>query len=83
MKIYESGEDQTINCPRYHGTNPAGLIYWAVLNCASVLHPGRTACNACRRTAILVNTRFCHDCGQPTGYLSESEGVHRQENPVR
>ena len=73
MKRRKSGEDSTINCPRCHRPNPVELIYGAVLDCAAVLHPGRTACGACR-AAIPVNARFCSDCGHPTGYRSESEG---------
>ena len=73
MKRRKSGEDSTINCPRCHRPNPVELIYCAVLDCATVLHPGRTPCNACR-AAIPVNARFCPDCGHPTGYRSESEG---------
>ena len=73
MKRRKSGEDQTINCPRCQRPNPVELVYCAVLDCAAVLHPGRTACGACR-AAIPVNARFCPDCGHPTGYRSESEG---------
>ena len=77
MMRRKSGEDSTINCPRCHRPNPVELIY-----CAAVLHPGRTACGACR-AAIPVNARFCPDCGHPTGYRSESEGFTDRENPVR
>ena len=73
MKICDSGEERTISCPRCHRPNPVELIYCAVPDCAAVLHPGRTACAACR-AAIPVNARFCPDCGHPTGYRSESEG---------
>ena len=73
MKNCDSGEDRTINCPDCHRPNPVELIYCAVPDCAAVLHPGRTACAACR-AAIPVNARFCPDCGHPTGYRSESEG---------
>ena len=48
MKRRKSGEDSTINCPRCHRPNPVELIYCAALDCAAVLHPGRTACDACR-----------------------------------
>ena len=67
MKNCDSGEDRTINCPRCRRPNPVELIYCAVPDCAAVLHPGRTACDACR-AAIPVNARFCPDCGHPTGY---------------
>ena len=73
MKTRDSGEDRTIYCPDCHRPNPFELIYCAVLDCAAVLHPGRTACAACR-AAIPVNARFCPDCGHPTGYRSEAEG---------
>ena len=73
MKICGSGEDRTICCPRCRRPNPFEQIYCAVPDCAAVLHPGRTACDACR-AAISVNARFCPDCGHPTGYLSESMG---------
>ena len=75
MKRRKSGEDSTMNCPRCHRPNPVELIYCAALDCAAVLHPGRTACDACR-AAIPVNARFCPDCGHPTGYRSESKGFN-------
>ena len=71
MRICASGEERTISCPRCHRPNPVELIYCAVLDCAAVLYPGRTACDACG-AAIPVNTRFCPDCGQATGYGRES-----------
>ena len=77
MKRRKSGEDSTINCPRCHRPNPVELIYCAALDCAAVLHPGRTACDTCR-AAIPVNARFCPDCGHPTGYRSESEGFNNR-----
>ena len=74
MKRRKSGEDSTINCPRCHGSSPVELIYCAVLDCAAILHPGRTACDACR-AVIPVNARFCPDCGRATGYVADSGTV--------
>ena len=73
MNTCGSGEDRTIRCPRCRRPNPFEQIYCAVLDCAAVLHPGRTAFGACR-AAIPVNARVCSDCGRPAGYRSESEG---------
>ena len=77
MKIRKSGGDSTIDCSHCHRPNPVELIYCAALDCAAVdcaavLHPGRTACDACR-AAIPVNARFCPDCGQATRYGKEAE----------
>ena len=74
MKNCDSGEDRTISCPRCHRPNPVELVYCAVLDCVAVLHPGRTACDACR-AAIPVNARFYSDCGRATEYVAQSGTV--------
>ena len=79
MRTCDSGEGQTINCPRCHRPNPVELIYCAVLDCAAMLHPGRTACDACRAT-IPVNACFCPDCGQATRYLEKRKSSTPRES---
>ena len=69
-QLWQNPDHNLLSC---HRPNPVELIYCAALDCAAVLHPGRTACDACR-AAIPVNARYCPDCGHPTGYRSESEG---------
>ena len=71
MKISNSGEAPTIDCPRCRRPNPVKLIYCADPDCVAVLHEGRITCGGCG-AAIPVNALFCPNCGQATGYGKES-----------
>ncbi len=82
MKVRNSEEDLTIQCPRCRRPNPVELIYCADPDCIAVLHPGRATCGGCR-VAIPVNASFCPECGQATEYAKESEGFNRRRHPVR
>ena len=71
MKVRNSEDDSTIQCPSCRRSNPVELIYCADPECTDVLHSGRITCGGCR-SAIPVNAGFCPECGEPTGYEKES-----------